>query len=127
MSADDEKIGKRHVDGDELRAIAARLMGGIRADDRGRILAGLEAALRDAPRYPRLMGGKAAAAVLGVAVPNVSRMRERGTLGGAVELHQREQVVLVGDRHRGQAARSAGRNTCASRISATISALAHRS
>ena len=84
MSADDEKIGKRHVDGDELRAIAARLMGGIRADDRGRILAGLEAALRDAPRYPRLMGGKAAAAVLGVAVPNVSRMRERGTLGGAV-------------------------------------------
>lgn len=83
---------------------------------------GFVAWLEDQPRAPALVGSSAAAAILGVAKPHVTRLRQQGRMPEAIPVEgssdaylRSEVVALARQLRRERAARQAGKGTDARR------------
>lgn len=104
----------RFIKEDQLRRVLKQAL--PPGQTRDAALAAVDRFLARQPRHPRLVGSTAAAKILGIRTPHISRMREQGRMPdsieveGSVEVYVRDEVEELGrELHGEREARAARR------------------
>jgi len=88
-------VSHRYIEESALRRVVRQAI--PNADQRAAVLAAIDRYLVRQPRLPRLIGTTAAAKVLGIRPPHVSRLRDQGRMPEAVPVEGSNDVYVKDD------------------------------